>query len=382
MSFVRPYIEQRLLEHRTTGLVLLNTVHRVATQLAIEDGDPAKFQEYAPKLLQLSSSVAKKEVCQLLLPGPGYWLLEGFNYELLTAAAYINNISIVKRLVGSCLGWKAGILGDPFHAALAGRHFDILNLLCKSYYSMGLRNQHRLLQRAAEYGDKEMVEFILRGPNWSPFNYFANAPTPTTNIEIALRTPNVEIFNIIMQERGKIAQDPLTPDTLEKRLHLAVIRGWVDMARHIISLGETSGLLGRFRLETELYHACKAGQSEIVKLLLAHMHMKGAKAEAAASYDQAGTHKSLLEHHPDGKNCVAVAAGKGLLGIVRMLLDAGINPDGGSTAPMVQAVRAEHPGICQLLIEQGATMTVPQAVVEAARREEPPNTAQVNQTGV
>lgn len=178
---------------------------------------------------------------------------------------------------------------------------------------------------------------------------------------------------MILKEREHFSKDPLTLAYLNSLLRIAASRNWVDIMRHIISLGATPESPADNRVETDqpLYHACTDGQEEAVKFLLDHqVHTSGAELEAAASHGHASIVKLLLEHGVDVKstkaqNCLAAAAGKGYLGVVRMLLDAGMNPNEGLPVPMLQAVRAEHPGVCQLLSERGATMNVSQAIAEA-----------------
>lgn len=373
MPYVRPYLEKRLLEHRTTGLMLLNSLHKIAQQLSTENGDPAKFQEYALGLLHLATETGRQQVRELLLPGPGDWDPEGFNYDLLTAAAYTNHAILVKKLEGSPPGLMGGIFGDPYGAALVGRQFDILSAFFENVSVVDTTKTYWLLQKAAENDDKEMVEFILRA-DWSPCKSRSAGDRAAAQIERALRTPSIEIFDIVMQERRKLDQEPLSLNTLSMLLRGAIIRNWGCMAGYIMSLGVTSETLGWpiFGYSQPLHLACEAGHDDAVKFLLSHqVHVSCTEMEAATGHGHASTLKLLLEHGDldvkHAENCLAVAAGKGHLGIVRMLLDAGMDPNKGSTIPMVQAVRAEHPGICQLLIERGATMTVAQAVAEAAR---------------
>jgi hypothetical protein len=378
MSFVQSYLVNRLLGHRVKGLRLLNTIEKTAERLVIENGDETKFEEYALSLLHLASRGGGIEVYSLFLPEPDNWDPRELDYELLNAAAYTNNVSLVKRLEPP-LEWKDGVLGNPYHAAVLGRSFDILKFFLKDPQSIGPRTKYRLVCKAAKNGDKEMVEFILQA-DWAPRKFF---PVMHDNgedrlrrlrfryrkLRMAFQTPSIEIFNIIMQEWEICAEAPLARDFLDEFLRDAAARGWVDMTRHIISLGAPPESPAERRDKTgqPLYFACEYGHDEVVKLLLDHnVHLSGAELEAAAKHGHASTLKLLLEqgidvHSVGAKNCLAAAAAKGHLGIVRMLLDAGMSPDEGSIAPMIQAVRAEHPGICQLLSERGATMSVAQA---------------------
>jgi hypothetical protein len=276
------------------------------------------------------------------------------------------------------LGWKHGVFGNPYKAALHGRHINILNVLFEDGPYVGAREKYRLAQNAAENGDDEMVEFILQA-DWAPRKIFRDGYRPVNEFERALRTRSIKLFNMAMQEKEIVDQSPLMPEVLNRLLRNAINRGWVDMVRHIISLvGVPPESLAKIKFETEqaLYCACKAGHDAVVKLLLdRQVHVSGAELEAAASLGHTSTVNLLLEHGADvhsarAQDCLATAAVKGYLGIVRMLLDAGMNPNKGFIVPMIQAVRAEHPGICQLLSERGATMTVAQAIAEVTKRDE------------
>lgn len=163
MPFVQPYLEKLLLEHRTTGLVVLHTIHKAAEQLAAEDGDAAKFEEYALSLLQLVCTTGKRTISVLLGSGPGSGELSGFDQELLTAAAYTNSFSLVKKFT-SYLKYRPtgrGVLGNPCESALLGRHFHILNFLLQVPERLPDIYNRALLKKEAENNDKEMVEFIL-----------------------------------------------------------------------------------------------------------------------------------------------------------------------------------------------------------------------------
>jgi ankyrin repeat protein len=363
----------------------LNTVHKTAERLVIENGEAEKFEEYALSLLQLVSSAGMNKVRQLLLPGTGYWEPAGFEFELLTVAAYTNNIPLVRKLVKSHLANQCGVFGDPYKAAVLGRSFDILNIFFEDAQSSNaqLLKDRRLVARAAYNGDKEMVEFIYQA-EWSPSKHPRKYPEEKiqymrlSDAFPLLRTPNPEIFNIIMREK-KLTNGHLTWNILKRLLRYAATRGWVNMIRHIFSLGGTPEAPTSLEITAKghglwpLYRACEAGQDEVVRLLLPYqVHPLGFELEAAASHGNISTVKLLLEHGAGintelAKNCVAAAAANGYLGVVRVLLDAGMNPNEGDIVPMVQAVRAEHPEICQLLIERGATLSVAEAIAEGLK---------------
>lgn len=360
----------------------LNTVHKAAERLVIENGEPEKFQGYALSLLQLVSSAGTSKVCQLLLPGRGYWEPEGFEYELLTAAAYTNNISLVRKLAKPHLASKCGVFGNPYVAALLGRSFDVLNSFFEEDQSLNARELDDLVALAAYNGDKEMVEFIYRA-EWSPSHprYKSDKGRwgpDRLHPKKMLRTPSPEIFNIIMRER-ELTNADLIPNLLNFLLRNAAIRGWANMIRHIFSLEGTPEPPMSFGLTAEakglwpLYCACEAGQDEVVRLLLPYqVQPLGFELETAASHGNISTLKLLLEYGADinlklAKNCVIAAAAKGYLGIVRMLLDAGMDPNEGDIVPLVHAVRAENPDICQLLMERGATLSLNDAIAEASK---------------
>ncbi|KAF2183551.1 ankyrin [Zopfia rhizophila CBS 207.26] len=377
MPFVRPYLEQCLKEGRTARLPRLNVIRTVAERLAVEDGDETRVESYTSCLLELASTTGGQDVRLLLAKGPGIWERERSDYDLLAAAVFTNHISLVKSLVDSELGWQFNTIGNPFKVAVLTRRFEILDLFFADIYRYRVSSgRYYMLEIAAREGDSKMVEYLLK-PGRNPFDYDSVMNEQVKEANKALRTPSVETLNLILAEREKWNPRPLSEGFLLDLLCEAARQGWTTMTEHLISLGAPLEVPIKMKsIKSPLYYACEAGHDEVINVLLDHgAQICGRELEAAASHGYTTTVKILLERGADvhctgAEDCLLVAARKGFFEIVRILLDAGMNANQRSPAPIIFAVQSEHTGIFWLLIERGARLDEAKVAAEAVRRAE------------
>jgi hypothetical protein len=268
-----------------------------------------------------------------------------------------------------------------------GERPDVLALLLSTERGMqvlGIEGRIDIISTAAQKGDAKMVLFILQ----SHFNPLSDPRIRVTKprhkrvwtkpkaFEL-LRTPSVEIFQIIleeMQSRKLIVLDVKL--LLNYCLRYVIQRGWTDITGYLLGLGTPLNIpiLGGGRVsENPLYWACKAGYKETVQVLFdAGAQISGSELGIAASRGHTSIVEMLLENGADvhamaSKDSMYAAARKGFLDIVRVLLDAGMDPNTSPppTAPLVGAVESEHVDMFRLLVQRGAVVT---RVLDEAKR--------------
>ncbi|KAF2187677.1 hypothetical protein K469DRAFT_685560 [Zopfia rhizophila CBS 207.26] len=127
MPIARSYLEQRVLEERTTAYPRLNIIRRAAERL----GDR---RERIVRRRSSGGSTGELSIQAMVLPespalgykGSGSHEEGTFEYDLLTAAAFTNKLSLVRNLVKSHLGLRIGTFGNPYGAAVREEHLEVL----------------------------------------------------------------------------------------------------------------------------------------------------------------------------------------------------------------------------------------------------------------
>ncbi|KAF2871055.1 ankyrin repeat-containing domain protein [Massariosphaeria phaeospora] len=389
MPFVRPYLEQRLREGRTRGFLMLTLIRKVAERLTAENEDENQAKDYTSCVLELMTRAGfDNHVRELLFHGLEPFVRDCFESDLLAAAIYTNQMPLVKSLIDSQrIRPRRNNLGIPITIAGLVRRFEILDLFIARRNGHRLRDLYDVLKIATGNGDVEMVRYILSS-NRNPFAHdlwSIEGFQPDRYIKdyrpgyakIALRTPSVEVFNLMLAERAKWNLRPFRETFWFDLLHHVVREGWRTMTEHLISLGTPIEVPSQWQwMDSPLHGACEKGHSDVVAILLNHgAKIRGKDLEAAASHGHTATLTVLLERGADvhcegAAESLFVAAKKGFIEIVRTLLDAGMDANQKSPSPMIGAVESEHEGIFWLLIERGARLDDAEVIAEAAGRAE------------
>ncbi|KAJ4355474.1 uncharacterized protein N0V89_003490 [Didymosphaeria variabile] len=301
----------------------------------------------------------------------GDYQAKHFQFDLLSAAAFANNVPLLESLIEKELRWQGDTFGNPFLVATMARNYEVLSLLFAAgdrKHLLCSSGRIYLLSKVAEKGDIEMVLHILQsGPDF--LTEISSVPRkrgrtwPMRQIRCLLYTPSVEIFELMKKEleSRKISHLNSPKWTLEILIH-AIRWGWVEMTRYLITFGARLDLPQRNAGVTEnaLYWACREGNDDIVEALFdSGAQICGSEVGIAASNGHTSVVKSLLEkgadvHATASRNSLYGAARKGYMDTTRVLLDAGMDPNTGDTPPLFGAIESEHEGIFRLLVDRGA----------------------------
>ncbi|KAF2690453.1 ankyrin [Lentithecium fluviatile CBS 122367] len=356
------YITRRLLSSQSTLSPRLDNIRQIVSRLTLEgaaggDGSVVDSAErYSAYIGALSSLLAKR--CSFymksLFTSQDSTADSIFEYDLLTAAAYTSKLSIVKELSDREANTRVttGTFGNPYAAATLGGHLMVLDHLLQQaeLHKNGPSGiWWTQLCSASQAGSRKVVEHLLTA-KWS--SSFKKNHSSFTKFHEALRTPDVDTFNLLMQFKptsdGTI-HEPLTGAQRASLLLFAATNGSTEMVAHLLGLRTpTAGEdLEQIDMQAPLSAACRypaypaygSGFDAILRLLL----QKGAKPKG----DEIGR-----------------AAEKGRLGSVRILAEHGMDVKCGAATPgyrslptpIVSAVRLEHTKLFCLLMKHGAVL--------------------------
>jgi len=287
------YMSRRLLNPKLPVSPTWDGIRRIAMRLATEDHNNLTDYETYIGLLCTRASYGKyaqytmAAMCMGRLgpddmPDDGYSEQE-YNYDLMAAAAYTNNLTIIEELGANptTLGITAGAFGHPYLTAVIGGNTTALDLLLQKRHDCSHSRFERsvsenvdgvkrtILSSVALHGTPSMVRRCL--PKWHPFHFTKWCKYRLEQLGNALTTPYVETFNMIMRERGTTPDADLSAEQLVGALDRACWHGWQEMAQHLISLGALVRGDGQpSRHYRPLKSASQGGFEGIVQMLLDH----------------------------------------------------------------------------------------------------------------
>lgn len=353
--WLRPYFERRLLERRTKELPRLHTIRTIAEILVTTRGGDLTYEVLAAQLLQLSARDGRR-LRQLFLRSLP---VEAFDFPtfVFIAAAYAHDASLVNELSGAYFqSPNDTAFGDPFEAALRANNHDIITLLLASPSS-----EAHFLKAVALHGRADVLKVVLQRECNSINSWLGEShQLDLRRLATILRTPSVELFEVMVQEISSRRLATLSVELLSGLLHCATGRGWANMVAHLIKRGVPSDEMSRSVKLHPLATACKAGYDDVVQILLDNGAIfRGPEIRYAAQHGHTSTVSILLKSQSEPnpvftEGCLYAAARKGYADVVRLLLDFGVDPNDGKPAPLLGAVQSEHTGIVRLLVGKGA----------------------------
>lgn len=371
------YIERRILGERSNSFPEINHLTRIAQTLASQEPINASAQDtiFRDYVVRLCALLNKK---RWLFHIFGLLDVRGcearFQYDLLTAAAAMDKEELVAKLGDSVNISQGGTFegSNVFIPAIDAKNHRILDILfenMKNRLFMDIR-RGQILGRAASRGQIETVNHVMTS-KWAPPS---NTGTRWDNevLDKGLATPSIQIFKTIVAAREKLqAKVGIPQEKLESLLSSSINLGWTDMTQHLISIGapltDVLGVPGEDNIH--IIKACKAGYTDIVRLLLDHGANITEKAIIAAARHG---HLGLVEmfHDYDLRSCDAMSAAAqgGHLSIVRLLVDRGEDVNAGSSPPVVSAIQLENTAMFRYLIERGAVLNTDSTGGKAARK--------------
>jgi ankyrin repeat protein len=239
---------------------------------------------------------------------------------------------------------RGGHYLTPFVAAMAGRHFQIVELLRQNGADVDVRRDdgETPLLSAASFGDLEIVQALLdykvdvnaRGGfnNWSPVHCasFGNPFSATSHSGPQLLP---DVARLLLEHGADVnVQDNngATP------LHVSAEVGTVEVARVLLEHGANVAARDS-KGKTPMHDAVDYGRVEVVRVLLEHGANIGAEnnegktpLHLAANYWSVEVIRVLLEHGADvgaddneGKTAFQIALANGNDEIVKLLSEYG-----------------------------------------------------------
>lgn len=360
------YLVYRIYTERESSKIPLMGIKRAAEIICEKNGVSGEkaLQGYVEQLCTLSvnNDAFMKASCCLNTSNhfSHHWTAEYFKGEqtytygagtkgqlpLLTAAAYLNCIPLVKELVGEGYNTETciQILGSPARAAAIKGNSEVLEILLSCSASSAPSERLRAIDGAISASQLETLDLAL---SFTACN-FADCPAIAFTWLHALRKfcfQSVEIFSRVEPVLLKHTYD--TKQSLPAFLAKAVTcQDNLDVVKYLLDRGapinrSISRSINRPPTQKQvdsdpLRHASRYGSIDAVKVLL----QRGADVESGGY---------TLKPRP-----LSIAAARGHLGIVRLLLDHGADPNAGTPPPIVSAVRLEYVAMFKLLRKRGA----------------------------
>jgi hypothetical protein len=390
--FAASYIEYRIMKEPASGNPDLVSVRNIARDLC-QESNLGDFMDKETIRKHVGTLSASSVLWSRLQIGE-YCATEDIDYvgKSFAAAILLNAVTSVERhLEGGSLKYSVNLwpLSSTFNPyvrlAVEQGSCKVLQLLLSvqdfSFYGeldldLSLIILDYLLAKAAGRGKLDIVQALyafrsnISASCWVSVWNMKEQPRLALLTRVckeALKTPNSEVFNFIMQIRRRHKLHT----NRERKIYTQCIitsasEGWFTMTQKLLALGANpNGHGGLSPEERPISVASKAGHLEVVQLLLQH----GVETQSAVAQAARNGHRvivqTLLDHGADPKGGLGAAAAGGYLVIVRLLLDHGVQPDSRAESsprhPLVSAVRLEHVTLFRLLLWRGATFSYQRA---------------------
>jgi hypothetical protein len=265
----------------------------------------------------------------------------GYESDLLAAAAYTGKLAIVQAIVENIsqakiemirIEGRRRLLGNPYAAAaMGGDRATILYLLQKidenhKSYALDIMVRDHVWTRVCHFCSLETTQQLLAS-NLYPFTRLRTGWLLCIRFRKVSATHDIEKFHVI--ERFMVPNTGWCDQELADVLLVAAEQGWDEMAGYLLDKGvPTHGNFYWPRVEP-LQMACHVGSEGVVKKLLQH-------------------HALVFELH------ISIAAQRGLLGMVKMLVEHGVTAsDQTGASPIISAIRLEHKDMFRMLLKHG-----------------------------
>jgi ankyrin repeat protein len=244
--------------------------------------------------------------------------------------------NIVELLInkGAEINAQGGWYGNALQAALCGGHERIVELLINKGADINAQGGRygNALQAASSEGHERIVELLIN-----------KGADINAELQLAICNGNLRAAEFLLN-RGAQVQNGLPEDVLiaaDVDLHRAVARGCATVLEMLLKSGLFDIESTHRKGQTALALAVDEDEEECVKLLLQH----GANPEASSVCHCAQKHMVPLSHK---------AAARGDEGVLRLLLDAGADPDARNehrSTPLTRAAECGFPRCLRMLLE-------------------------------
>jgi ankyrin repeat protein len=321
--------------------------------------------------------------------------------ELLFAAAlctntlpYIQHSSVMRqRMLADFTGTPGTCLFGNY-AELAAKYSNeqvLICLLISATPDSCRKLRAQLFELAAKAGRVDTVQFLYNfRRDEMPWNFTDKEHPEAMALDNILKvTYDPEVWGYIDGLRITHSKSATPIDVFTLKLYKCAWVGSLDMATYLLQINaHAEGSYSPFSIEScnsTLELACARGYVAIVELLLDHGVDPNITIVPAASRGHIILLQKLLERGIAPTNAMTMPIGDlrygparifpyleagPYLDVVRLLLDAGIDPNesNGKDSPLAGAVASEHTALFEFLLKRGADLHLPETAEECVRR--------------
>jgi hypothetical protein len=242
------YIAQRLLCTSLPVHPRWSQIPSIAARLVCENNkDQEQYARYVKILCHRAANTSAKDLAVVCGSQQYHPVDPHYNYDtnLLAAAAYLNNIAVVEKLLAQRFDQTLdeGLFGHPITCAAVAGNDSVLDLLLEKFNDTNFW----LLSKVASHAPPRMARKLL--PKKRLEMYLV--PNFTSEFRWAFWTPHVEVFKmlsvfwtpdaetiyVLERSNGTLPIPELKKDDLARLLGAAASLGWEDLIRYILTIG-------------------------------------------------------------------------------------------------------------------------------------------------
>jgi hypothetical protein len=368
-SFLANYLKLRVLNEPYDGMLDLLLIRGVAKRLSQESTDGRDLQEYAKQLCELVVSTCGPRIATI-------WRARDRTHEtdfethVFVAAVYTKTMPIVEKwaATGKHGVRSSWLFGSARQHAVQHENYDVLVPMMSHDSRAELQYLRiELLTDVARAGRAEAMHFVFdyeTQQNPWEFSRQKRPSHPHRNewLLASMHTPSKEVFDFLTEKRKVHCIDrEFGVYQYTKFLCHCARKGWADMAVCYLDLGASvdglASLAGDREQQRPLVDACEDGHQDVIKVLLAYGADTSKPAlEVAAQKGNMGIVRMLLEHRAELGEAISRAAANGYGDIVEVLLNFGANIDNLPWPLLTYAIEHEHVAMFWLLVKWGCDL--------------------------
>lgn len=334
---------------------------------------------YYGTALQAASRVSNIQIVDCLLKsGADVNVVSGVHGTALRAAVIQGHEDLVRMLIGRGADINLRDKDEDqsvLHLALEKRNSAIFKILLDAGADVEpkVKGQEHIMIVACKHGDSSLVELLLASgvdvnvSGINPTRYYHFPYKEATPLHAACAYGHISVVRLLLDYRAdieKTVESSGTPLIAAIRSTEAAEDCKLEIVEVLLSAGATIG--GSSTKGYALARACDNHQHMVAELLLASLSSTQYEAEVCAEALSAaircGNEKMvrlLLESGvPPSFKLFRQACAVGVLGVVRMLVDTGIDVNGDDAPLLHVAARHLKSDIVQFLINQGSDITI------------------------
>lgn len=369
---------------------LLPSSHPIGIQMAIIEAASGGHESVVRQLLEteipreLALSCAARVgahdmVSRLIDEGTGVNAEPNNEPTPLESAIKGGHETIVQQLISEGASYKP----DMLSVAARFGHTHLLQHLIRQYFHDSVVLSESLFP-AVHYGYMSMVEILLdNGADIEFQQAYRGRP-----LHVAAKFGNLDVVKLLLDRGAYIDSESVTSSEVESKqsgpdsaLQFAASEGYLPIVQYLIEHGADLDKYG-YSQQNALQHAASSGHILVIEELLAaganlnSIGQMGSALHCAISGSQPDTVRLLLQSGANGgeftdieeedtpiwPNPLLLASRNGEFQIVKVLLDAGMDPNepsilwGNSELPIHAAAQIGNIDILQVLLEHGANV--------------------------